>query len=159
MVVFARNALLGASLLVLALFTSAPLRAAGMPVDACRLLTPADYKALGVTAVPKGRAADSPRQSMRACTAGSAAAKPMLSLMIQDIKMPIAVEMGRKEMASGGGEALTGPWDACTVHVGVDGTQVHFFKGNVSVLLMSSANDAAARTVLIEIAKRVAATL
>jgi hypothetical protein len=51
------------------------------------------------------------------------------------------------------------PWDAGHVHAGVDGTQVRFFKGSVSVQLLTSATDAAAKTALIAIAKRVGAAL
>ena len=92
-----------------------PVRAAGVPADACTLLTPADYKAFGVTAAPKGQLANTPAQTAHACTAGSLAAKPMLSLIVQEIKMPMAVEMGRKALARDG-DALTGPWDAGNVH-------------------------------------------
>ena len=97
-------------------------------------LTPADDKAFGVTAAPKGELANTPVQTAHACTAGSLAAKPMLSLIVQEMKMPMAVEMGRKALARDG-DALTGPWDAGNVHAGVDGTQMRFFKGSVSVQL------------------------
>lgn len=80
----------------------------------------------------------------------------MLMLMIQDIKMPIAVQMGRKSMEEDGDERISGPWDIATVSRGTDGMQVHFFKGNMSVMVKSSKTDDAARATLIDIANRVA---
>lgn len=130
-----------------------------IPPDACELFTPGDLKALGISAAPKGRVASSPNQTMSTCGAGSMLKPPMLSIMIQDIKMPLAVQRGRESLASEKGEVVTGPWDAGKSTSGVDGSQFHFFKGNVSVLLMCSATTAAARTRLIEIAKRAAAAL
>lgn len=147
-----------AGVLITGLVAQSPVRAAAVPADACTLLTPADYKTFGVVATPKGQLADTPAQTAHACTAGSATAKPMLSLIVQEIKLPMALEMGRKALARNG-EALTGPWDAGNVHSGVDGTQVRFFKGSVSVQLITSATDAAAKTALIAIAKRVGAAL
>jgi hypothetical protein len=147
-----------AAVLVTGPVAQSPVRAAGVPADACTLLTPADYKAFGVTATPKGQLAATPVQTAHACTAGSVAVKPMLSLIVQEIKMPMAVEMARKALARDG-DALTGPWDAGNVHAGVDGTQVRFFKGSVSVQLLTSATDAAAKTTLVAIARRVGAAL
>ena len=151
--------LLASALLVATLFGPPSVAVGKIPPEACQLLTAADYKAFGVSAAPKNRAGSSPSQEMRSCTAGSMMKPPVLMVMIQDIKVPIAVEMGRKSLASEKGEVVTGPWDTGKVMVGTDGTQVHFFKGNVSVLLMSSATTAAARSTLIAIAKRIAAAV
>lgn len=153
-----RRVVLVAGLLISAFVAQSPVSAAEVPADACTLLKPADFKAFGVTATPKGQLANTPAQIAHACTAGSPASKPMLSLMVQEIKMPQAIEMGRQALTRSG-EALAGPWDAGNVHSGVDGTQIRFFKGSLSVQLMTSANDAAAKTALIEIAKRVAGAL
>lgn len=147
-----------AAVMITALVMPVSLGAANIPADACSLLTPDDFKTLGVTAAPKGRVADTPSQVLHACTAGSLAAKPMLSLMVQEIKMAVAVEMGRQALTRGG-DPLAGPWDAGSIHTGADGTQVRFFKGSVSVQLMTTANDARAKTTLVAIANRVAAAL
>ena len=151
--------LLTGALLASTLLGPPSLGAPKIPPDACQLLTAADYKALGVTDGPKSRVATNARQSMRSCTAGSLLKPPMVMLMIQDIKLPIAVEMGRKSLEEEKGDAVAGPRDAGKTTSGTDGTQFHFFKGNVSVLLMSSATTAAARTTLVEIGKRIAAAL
>jgi hypothetical protein len=152
-----RSFALIAGVLIAGLAAQSSLQAA-VPADACTLLTPADYKAFGVTEKPKGQLANTPAQIAHACTAGSMTTKPMLSLIVQEIKIATAVEMGRKALARDG-EPLTGPWDAGNVHSGVDGTQVRFYKGSVSVQLMTSATDAAAKTTLIAIAKRIGGVL
>ena len=159
--------LLSIALFVSMLLEASSVWAAKIPQDACQVLTAADYKVLGITTVPKSRAAETPSQSMRTCVAGSRTLPPMLSLMIQDIKLPIAVETMRKTMASDEGAAVNGPWDAGKVNEGSDGIQVHVFKGNVSILIMATngwtnwgnAGGAAVRNTLIEVAKRIAADL
>lgn len=156
---FLRTPLLACALLASTLLGSSSLRAAPIPQDACKLFTADDLKALDISATPKGRVASSPNQTMSTCAAGSMLKPPMLSIMIQDIKLPIAVQMGRKSLASEKGEVVSGPWDTGKAKSGVDGSEFHFFKGNVSVLVMCSATTPAARTRLIEIAKRAAAAL
>ena len=154
-----RTLLLAGALLASALVGPSALWAAGIPQDACQIFRAEDFKALGISAAPKGRVAKTPNQDMSTCGAGSVLKPPMLGIMIQDIKMPIAVQMGRKNLASEKGEVVAGPWDAGKVTSGTDGSQFHFFKGNVSVLIMCSATTPAARTMLVEIAKRAAAAL
>lgn len=154
-----RTPLLACALLAATLMGSSSLRAAEIPQDACKLFTADDLKALGISAAPKGRTASTPNQTMSTCGAGSMLKPPMLSIMIQDIKVPIAVQMGQKRLASEQGEVVSGPWDTGKAKTGVDGSQFHFFKGNVSVLVMCSATTPAARTRLVEIAKRAAAAL
>ena len=127
----------GAVLFVACLSSSALF--AADTADACKLLTAADLKKVGISAVPKGRNADSPNQSMQSCTAGSLAAPPMLSLTIQKIKIPIAIEMGRKQLADSSGEVVAGPWDAAKLTTGTDGAQLHYFKGSTSVLVWAAA--------------------
>ena len=154
-----RHGILAGAFLATTLFATSSLWAATIPQAACELMTTADYKALGVSGAPQGRIANSPNQVMSTCTAGSLKEPPMLSLMIQDIKMPIAVEMGRKSLATEKGDDVTGPWDTGKAISRTDGTQFHFFKGNVSVLVMTTVTTANARTTLIEIGKRVAKAL
>jgi hypothetical protein len=95
---------------------------------------------------------------MRSCVAGSLLKPPMLSLMIQDITMAFAVEMGRKELAASA-HPVKGPWDLGEMESGSDGTLVHFFKGNVSVTLQTSETQPAVRNVVMDIAKRIASSL
>ncbi len=154
-----RTHLLAGALLASTLLGPSSLRAAPIPQDACRLFTAADLKALGISAAPKGQVASSAHQTMSTCAAGSMLKPPLLSIMIQDIKIPIAMQKMRESMASEKGEVVPGPWDAGKAKSGTDGSQVHFFKGNVSVLLMSSEATPAVRTRLVEIAKRTAAAL
>jgi hypothetical protein len=154
-----RNCVLVGLLLAVTLSGTLSLSVAAVPQDACALLTTADFKALGVSATPTNRVANTPSQSMVTCAAGSMAAPPMLSLMVQDIKVPIAVEMGRKRLASEKGDDASGPWDTGKAISGADGVQFHFFKGNVSVLIMTNSTKAEARSTLTEIAKRVAKAL
>lgn len=154
-----RAPLLAGGLLALVLADPSSPRAAPIPQDACKLFTAADLTALGISGVPKGRIASSPNQTMSTCGVGSFLKPPMLSIMIQDIKIPIAVQMGHKSLASEKGDVMTGPWDAGKAKTGTDGSQFHFFKGNVSVLVMCSATTPAARALLVEIAKRAAAAL
>ncbi len=154
-----RTTLVACALLASTLVGSSPLRAAKIPQDACKLFTADDLKTLGISAATKGRTASTPSQTVSTCAAGSILNPPMLSIMIQDIKLPIAVQMGRKSIASAEGDVVSGPWDTGKAKSGVDGSQFHFFKGNVSVLVMCSATTPAARTMLIEIAKRAAAAL
>lgn len=152
--------LLASTLFVSTILGPSLVWAAKVPQDACQVLTAADFKALGISAAPKNKAVDTPSQSMRTCIAGSLMAPPMLSLTIQDIKLPVAVEMMRKSLASeGAGEVVNGPWDGGKVKEGADGIQVHFFKGNVSVLIWGKAEGASVRNTLIEIAKRIAGGL
>ncbi len=154
-----RTPFLACALLASTLLGTSSLRAARIPQDACQLFTADDLKKLSISAAPKGRIASSPIQTMSTCVAGSMLQPPMLSIMIQDIKVPIAAQMGRKRLASEPGEVVSGPWDTGRAKSGVDGSSFHFFKGDVSVLVMCSATTPAARTRLIEIAKRAAAAL
>jgi len=138
------------------LLLSPILAAASAPDDACKLVTQGDLNRLGIVSGPTSRAADSPNQAMRICTAGTGAGPPMFMLMIQDIKLPIAVQMGRKRLEEDGDERISGPWDIATISWGADGMQVHFFKGNRSVMVKFWKTDDAARAALIDIASRVA---
>jgi hypothetical protein len=124
--------------------------------DACKFIEKSDLQALAVTAQPKSRNADSPHQAVHSCVFGSLREPPMLSVMVQQIKMPIAVDMGHKKLAEGDGEKIAGPWDIAKLSSGADGMHLGAMIGSLSIQVLSSRSDAKARETLIAIAKRVA---
>ncbi len=151
-----RMVLFSSTVLATAVLLSPIQATASAPADACKLVTKGDLNRLGITSEPKSRATDSPHQAMRSCSAGTGAGPPMLFIMIQDIKVPMAVQMGRKSIEEDDGEAVSGPWDVAKISTGADGMRLHFFKGNMSVMVHSSKTDAATRATLLDIAKRAA---